>query len=164
MPILVRAGSIVPLDDEWTTVRGPCQLDADDDMATGPRPDGGGGGRGTVLGLDHAPRRLAFHCWPTDGGDARGRCVDDAGDGDGPVRRDALQMRGAVAGGSMVVTWERQGDFPAPASVRVVVHGLVADGAMADGEPVRVTGSSIECGPFSELRLQGARRAPGSTP
>jgi alpha-glucosidase len=155
IPILVRAGSIVPLDDGWTALHGPCQLDSDNDRETSEDDL-------AVVGLDHAPRRLAFHCWPTDGGDARGSCVDDAGDGDGPVRRDALRLRGAVAGDSALVTWERQGDFPAPTSVRVVVHGLVADSATADGEPVRVTGSSVECGPFSELRLRGARPTSGS--
>jgi len=109
------------------------------------------------LSLEHAPNRLTFHCWPTDRGDADGICIDDAGDGHGPRRRDTLRVRGAVAGETATVTWEHSGGFPLPELVRVVVHGLVAETATADGDPVAVTGSSVECRPFSELRLNGVR-------
>jgi alpha-glucosidase len=158
IPVLVRAGSIVPLDDGWTGDHDHCRLDTDGDLApvTGAAP--------ATLGLDHAPVRLAFHCWPTDDGEAGGSCVDDAGDGDGPVRRDTLRLTGAVPGGSAVLTWERQGDYPPPSAVRVVLHGLVAAGATVDGRPVDAAGSSVECGPFSELRLDGLRPLSGWPP
>ncbi len=162
-PVLVRAGSIVPLDDGWIRRGDPCDVDADGDLDARVHAGWGRAGRGTGAGdgdgsldLDHAPHRLSFHCWP-DGGDAGGTCIDDAGDGDGPERHDRLQLTGAVAGGSAVLTWDRRGGFPAPSVARVVLHGFVAEAAVADGEPVAVTGSSVECGPFSELRLHGVR-------
>jgi alpha-glucosidase len=152
IPVLVRAGSIVPLDDGWTGPDDHCHLDSDGDLAPVAPP---------TVALDHAPVRLAFHCWPTDDGTAGGSCVDDAGDGDGPVRRDTLRLTGAVPGGSAVLTWEGHGDFPPPAVVRVVLHGLEADTATADGRSVHTAGSSVECGAFSELRLDGLRAVPG---
>jgi alpha-glucosidase len=156
-PVLVRAGSIVPLDDGWSRRGGPCQVDADSDLDAGSGADHDTSGPTTTLSLDHAPTRLTFHCWPTDLGDASGICIDDAGDGHGPQRRDTLRVRGAVAGEAATVTWEHSGEFPPPDVVRVVVHGLVAETATADGDPVAMTGSSVECGPFSELRLNGVR-------
>jgi alpha-glucosidase len=155
IPILVRAGSIVPLDDGW--VGGDDSLDVGADGTV----DAGvslGVEASFPLALDHAPRQLAFHCWPTEAGDARGTCIDDAGDGSGPARRDTLRVTGAVPGGSAVITWARDGDFPPPAMVRVVMHGLVAEGAIADGDPLVVAGSTVVCGAFTELRLEGLRR------
>jgi alpha-glucosidase len=151
IPVLVRAGSIVPLDDGWRGRGDPCRLDTDLDF------DAGRHGGSPTLGLDHAPSRLAFHCWPTEGGDAEGVCIDDAGDGDGPARRDTLQLTGAVAGATAVVRWNRSGTFPSPTVVRVVLHGCTAESATADGERVAVRGSSLECGVFSDLRLEGVR-------
>jgi len=157
-PVLVRDGSIVPFDDGWIRHGDGCGIDADGDLGDDHvRPKGAGGGPPKILGLDHAPGRLSFHCWPTEGGDAAGSCVDDAGDGYGAQRRDTLRLTGAVAGGSAVLTWDRGGDFPPPSVVRVVLHGLVAETASVDGEPVAVAGSSVECGPFAELRLHGVR-------
>jgi alpha-glucosidase len=174
IPVLVRAGSIVPLDDGWIGRGDHCRFDTDADLAsdTGVGPDTdvadsegpdhrGATAHTAILGLDHAPRRLALHCWPTDQGDAAGTCVDDAGDGYGPVRRDTLRMTGAVAGGAAVVTWGRDGDYPAPTVVRVVLHGFVAESATADGQAVVITRSSVECGAFSELRLEGLRSVQG---
>ncbi len=156
-PVLVRAGSILPLDDGWIRRRDPCAVDADTDLPAAGDAAHSTGDLPTTLGLDHAPGRLAFHCWPTGRGDARGECIDDAGDGFGPVRHDGVRLSGAVTGGSAVVTWERRGDFPPPTVVRVVLHGLVAETATVDGLPVAITGSTVECGPFSELHLHGTR-------
>jgi alpha-glucosidase len=153
-PVLVRVGSIVPLDDGWRGGADPCRLDADIDFDAD---NGVGTPPATALDLDHAPRQLSFHCWPTDRGNAFGACIDDAGDGFGPARRDRLHLVGATGDGSAVLTWERQGDFPPPAVVRVVFHGFTAQTATADGQPAAITGSSIECRPFSELRLEGWR-------
>jgi alpha-glucosidase len=156
-PVLVRAGSIVPLDDGWSRRSDPCEVDADSDLDARSGADLGPGEPTTTLRLDHAPTRLTFHCWPTDGGDAEGICIDDAGDGHGPQRRDALRVRGAVAGEAATVSWDSGGGFPPPDVVRVVIHGLKAESATADGIPVVMNGSSVECGPFSELRLEGVR-------
>jgi len=154
IPVLVRAGSIVPLDDGWTGVDDPCRIDADADLARVPTGS-------TSLEIDHAPKCLAFHCWPTETGEARGTNADDAGDGYGAVRHDALRLEGAVAGGTAVVVWEREGDFPPPPLVRVVLHGFHADGAEADGVAVAVAGSTVECPPFRELRFHAVRPAAG---
>jgi alpha-glucosidase len=157
IPVLVRAGAVVPLDDGWAEPGGPCALadDADQEKTHWGPPS-----------PDHGPRLLAFHCWPTTGaaagangavGSAAGTAVDDRGDGDGPVRRDEVVVSGAVAGGSALVTWRRHGEYPAPERVRVVVHGFDAESASADGSPVPVVGGRIECGPFAELELRGLR-------
>jgi alpha-glucosidase len=153
-PVLVRAGSIVPLDDGWRSQNDACRLDADLDFDLGAS---AGSPPATRLDLEHAPRHLSFHCWPSDLGDALGTCIDDAGDGFGPVRRDRLELAGAAAGGPAVLHWEHQGDFPLPTRVRVVLHGFTIETATVDGQPTTVTGSSVECHPFSELRLEGLR-------
>jgi hypothetical protein len=89
-------------------------------------------------------------------------CIDDAGDGDGPVRRDVVRVEGLVRGAIATCTWERSGDFAAPPVVRVVLHGLSAARALADGIEVPVSGATVECGAFSELTLEGLRpAAPG---
>ncbi|HYA68862.1 MAG TPA: TIM-barrel domain-containing protein [Acidimicrobiales bacterium] len=153
VPVLVRRGSIVPLDDGWAQSRGPCRLA--DDRPTDPDDPASVDAR---LAMDHAPKLLAFHCWANADGSAVGSCVDDAGDGDGPLRRDDLRLRGARPGGEAVVTWERKGAYDSPRRVRVVVHGLVAGRARADGREVEVHGGTIECAPFDELRLLGLSR------
>ena len=107
--------------------------------------------------LDHTPKILAFHCWPDGEGDADGVCIDDAGDGDGPARCDTLHVEGARPGTTATLTWARSGDFAPPATVRVVLHGLTAQRAVADGVEVAVSGSAVECAPFSELSLEGLR-------
>ncbi|MGH9083284.1 MAG: hypothetical protein ACRDWN_08065, partial [Acidimicrobiales bacterium] len=64
--VLVRAGSIVPLDD-----------------GTGPVDEG------------HRPRLLALHCFPDPdpAGAAAGTCYDDDGDGDGPWGLDHFVLQ-----------------------------------------------------------------------
>ncbi|MHB8329048.1 MAG: hypothetical protein ACYDD6_05410 [Acidimicrobiales bacterium] len=153
IPVLVRAGTVVPLDDGWAGPGGPCALAGDGAVPAPGAPDG-------PMALDHASRLAALHCWPTAEGDGRGAVVDDAGDGDGPVRRDRLTLTGAVPGATAVLRWERAGGYPPPAAVRVVLHGLIADTASADGTPVAVHSGTVECGPFSELRIDGLRPAP----
>jgi len=151
IPVFVRAGSVIVLDDGWAEPDGPCALAGDDQLSAARH-------QHESLALDHGARLLAFHCWPH-GGAATGTAVDDAGDGDGPVRRDELTLTGAEPGGTGVLRWERQGEFPAPERVRVVVHGLQVESALADGTPVDVEGGSVECRPFGQLVLQGLRSA-----
>jgi len=159
VPVLVRRGAIVPLDDGWAAASGPCRVA--DDPPTGADASLPGGVR---LDMDHAPKLLAYHCWASADGSAAGSCVDDAGDGEGPRRRDDLRLQGARPGGEAVVTWERRGDYDAPRQVRVVVHGLAAERALADGVEVEVRGGAVECAPFDELRLVGiSQPEPGTS-
>jgi hypothetical protein len=147
IPVLARVGCVVPLDDGWAEPGGPCHVEGD--------APGMAAGGGIGVALDHAPRLLAFHCWADEDGVATGVCVDDAGDGDGPTRRDQVRVEGARPGATARCTWERSGDFPAPPVVRVVLHGLSATRAVADGVEVPVTGAGVECAAFSELTLEG---------
>ncbi len=174
-PVLVRAGSIVPFDDGWIRHDDACGIDADGDLGSEHDPMAAAPGSSQALGLDHAPRLLSFHCWPTEGGGADGMCIDDAGDGYGPQRRDTLQLAGAVEGGSGVVLWDRHGDFPPPSVVRVVLHGFVVDAATADGEPVATRGSSSSaarsrssdctgCDRFRSSRLDPEEKRPARRP
>lgn len=148
-PVFVRAGSVLPLDDGWARPGSPCALPGDDDLAPGGPP-------AVAPDPDHVPVLFALHCWPQDGS-ASGAAVDDAGDGDGPVRRDEFVLSGAAPGATAVLRWRRSGAFPAPERLRVVLHGLEATSATADGIPLEVRGGSVQCAPFEELRLEGLR-------
>jgi alpha-glucosidase len=153
IPVLARAGSVVPLDDGWSDPGGPCRLDGDNGQAAS------WGATSGPLALDHAPRLLAFHCWPDEDGAAAGTSIDDAGDGEGPVRRDTLRLEGARPGATATMTWERAGDFAPPPALRVVLHGLTMERAVVDGVEVPVSGSVVEAAAFSELTLEGLRPA-----
>ena len=145
LPVLVRSGTILPLDDGFADPSGPCRLEGD---AAASVPEG-------RLGMDHAPRLLSFHCWPSSRGTARGLCTDDAGDGFGPVRRDELRLEGGVSGSTAVLTWLRNGEFPPPSRVRVVIHGGDSSHVVADGHDIGGTVcGSIECVPFHRLELR----------
>ncbi|MHB8681051.1 MAG: glycoside hydrolase family 31 protein [Acidimicrobiales bacterium] len=144
IPVLVRGGSIVPLDDGWASPAGPCALGGDASLERIPGPPDGG----------HAPRLLALHCWPDAAGDAMGHAVDDEGDGQGPERRDVFELTGATPGGTATLRWRCQGEFPMPGRVRVVVHGVAVGEAAADGQPVPSARGAVACGPFAELQLQ----------
>lgn len=148
IPVFARAGSVLPLDDRWADPDGPCRLGGDSAPA---------GASASDLALDHAPGRLAMHCWADEDGVAEGVCIDDAGDGDGPLRRDVFRVEGARPGATAKWTWERSGDFSSPAVVRVVLHGLCVQRAVADGVEVPVWDNVVECPPFSELTLDGLR-------
>ncbi|MHB8438608.1 MAG: hypothetical protein ACYDD4_05530 [Acidimicrobiales bacterium] len=142
IPVFVRAGSVVPLDDGWSQDGGPCAIEGD-------VPDSGAA---PAVSLDHAPRLLAFHCWPFMER-ARGVAYDDAGDGDGPWRRDEIEVTGAAPGQIALAHWRRQGHFVAPPRVRVVLHGLEVVDAAADGVAVPVRHGVVETGPFDQLSL-----------
>lgn len=147
--LLARAGSIIALDDGWARA-GACVVDGDGDLTPVP-----GNGAGAPSG-DHAPRLLAFHCWPR-AGTASGSCTDDAGDGDGPVRADDLVLTGVEPGGTARMQWRSLGAHVRPERVRVVLHGWRAESAVADGRPVPVRGGAVECEAFDELALTALR-------
>lgn len=149
IPVFVRAGSVVVLDDAWGDPRSPCALEGDELLSPAPPP---------ALGLGHVPQLFAVHCWPL-GGSAEGAAFDDAGDGDGPIRRDGFSLTGAVAGETAVLRWQRSGAFPPPPRLRVVLHGQCAARATADGRPVEVRAGAVVCGPFEELRFDGLEPA-----
>jgi len=135
--VLVRSGTVLPLDDGWV--------------------DGADGS----LGAGHAARRPAVHCFASAQGTAQGGCYDDAGDGYGPGRVDRFTLTQGPSGPSL--SWGRDGAYPAPERLRVVVHGLAATRAVADGLEVAPTvhrdatgqaTTSIECRAFDELRFE----------
>jgi alpha-glucosidase len=128
--VLVRAGTVLPLDDGWEGAA----FDTDAGAGGSPAPSGAG-----LLASGHEPRLLALHCFPAGDGGAVGECYDDAGDGDGPWRFDRFHLAAAPAGGR-VLRWERDGEYRAPSRVRVVVHGEAA--------------TAMECGPFTERELR----------
>ncbi len=138
--VLVRAGTVLPLDDGWAT---------------------GAEGRSGPVSEGHEPRFLALHCFPDADGSAVGTLYDDAGDGDGAARRDTFTFGGSGAGPTLA--WRRDGGYPAPTLVRVVLHGRRAMTAVVDGAPVEVVSgagstSIVECGPFDELTVEFAPR------
>lgn len=155
VPVLARLGSVVALDDGWADPAGACRVDGDP-PPPGARARSRRAGQGPAP--DHAPRLLAFHCWPDGPDGARGVAVDDAGDGHGPVRRDELTVSGPD-GGEATVRWDRRGGFAPPPRVRVVLHGFVVGSARADGRDVPVRGGTLECPAFDELRLHDVRPA-----
>jgi alpha-glucosidase len=149
LPVLVRSGTILPLDDGFADPSGPCRMEGDP----------GGASLSGHLDADHAARLLSFHCWPTARGAAEGLCIDDAGDGFGPRRRDEIRLEKAVPGATAVLTWRRSGEFPPPSRVRVVIHGSESGLVVADGQELGATvAGAIECVPFDRLELRGLTR------
>ncbi|HLN18297.1 MAG TPA: TIM-barrel domain-containing protein [Acidimicrobiales bacterium] len=144
-PLLaVRAGRVLPLDDHYTA---------------GVTDDG-------RLGVGHEPRVLALHCFPDDTGRATGEHFDDAGDGDRPHRLDKVTV--APVRRATHVRWARDGDYRLPEELRVVVHGVEAAKATADGtdvafEVIRPDGgdpvTTVTTAPFERLVLAPPRRS-----
>ncbi|HMK62206.1 MAG TPA: TIM-barrel domain-containing protein, partial [Acidimicrobiales bacterium] len=54
IPVFVRAGSVIVLDDGWAEPDGPCALAGDDQLSAARH-------QHASVALDHAPRLLAFH-------------------------------------------------------------------------------------------------------
>ncbi len=136
--VFVRRGTVIPLDD-------------------GQHTDG-------VVELGHEPRLVALHCVPDRSGHARGTLYDDAGDGVSPHRLHRFTLTPG-AGGLRTLRWEREGDYPDPEQVRVVMHGKAAAGVRADGievpfdvrrrrDPQGATVATVvECAPFETMEL-----------
>ncbi len=141
--VLVRSGSIIPLDDGWSEPAGPCRIDADNEQ----------GDLSCALDPMHAPRLLAFHCWPSADAEAAGTCIDDAGDGYGPVRIDRLNLVGSPSRDGAVLTWRRDGEHDAPGRVRVALHGAPWQSALCEGRETSIAQGSLELAPFDELHF-----------
>ena len=131
-PLLVRQGTVLPLDDGWTEA-------------------------GPTLETSHGPRRLAFHCFPDARGDAAGAAYDDAGDGDGPGRRDRLELAAAEDAGALL-TWRSEGAWPRPDLVDVVVHGARVVRAIADGQEAELLVGGSAASPATVIRSPAFER------
>jgi hypothetical protein len=166
-PVVVREGSVIPLDDGFADARGPCALEGDSGISMFSRAPGSDPARSHftsgALDAGHAPRLLSFHAWPARGGEALGKCIDDEGDGYGPTRHDELQLEGAVEGANAVLHWRTAGEFPAPSRVRFVLHGFDSGCVIKDGEDIGPTShGAIECSPFERLELTNLEASRGT--
>ena len=151
IPVFARAGSVLPLDDGWADPDGPVPAR----RVTGARRRVVGVGPGArprpaaarLALLGRRGRRAA-----------EGVCVDDAGDGDGPVRRDVCACRGGTPG--------RDGALDVGALGRLLVARGGAGGAARararsapwpTGSRSRCRGTSSSAPPFTELTMEGLR-------
>jgi alpha-glucosidase len=134
--VLVREGTILPLDDGW----GSLGTDDDGCLTTG-----------------HRPRWPAWHCFPDSAGMATGNGYDDAGDGSGASRVDRLQLHANPT----ALEWEHGGNYELPRSIRVVVYGSRDSMARADGSETAASTDDagqmpktvVETAPFRRLEL-----------
>ncbi|MHB8262993.1 MAG: TIM-barrel domain-containing protein [Acidimicrobiales bacterium] len=133
MPVLVRTGTVIPLDDGWSDGQ-PGQVD-----------------------LSHRPELLSFHVWPDEDGNASGVCYDDDGDGYGESRLDRITF--SCKGDAAAITWERSGSYTPPDRVSIVLHGMAGGSASADGHSVEWDASKVICQPFSTMHIENIRRA-----
>jgi alpha-glucosidase len=136
--LAVAEGTVLPLDDGWAEPAGAAE--------------GGDQGR---LDAEHGVRVLGLHCFATGDGRASGTHYDDAGDGYGESRLDRFELAPDPDRG-WTLTWTSEGPFPRPLRVRVVLHGVAATAATADGTDVIVQAGQatvVETGPFERLRL-----------
>ncbi len=164
IPLLVRAGSIIPLDDIWASGMGRGVTGLETTLANaglnhGIDREGSEGREGSEdrrigPGLAHSPELLSFHCWPDPSGHAIGACYDDPGDGYGPYRLNRLELSGAVPGATALLRWDHEGEFPPPDRVRVVLHGVELRSARFDGTEVQVHRGALICSPFTVLELE----------
>ncbi len=136
IPVLVRHGSILPLDDGWLNTSG------------------------CVPDLDHKPKMLSFHIWPDERGLARGTCYDDRGDGYGEIRIDDIVF--THEGDIATISWSREGSYAVPDKVGIVLYGMTATACYADGKQVDIDESdtlhnlfTVTCPPFATLRMEG---------
>jgi len=136
IPVLVRHGSVIPLDDAWA------------------------GSHPGPLDPSHRPELLSFHIWPDEAGNAYGVCYDDDGDGYGESRLDRLKF--STEADAATVTWEREGSYVLPERVGIVLHGMDAGGASVDGRTIDWDGTKVICPPFSSMRIENIRRTSAS--
>lgn len=158
VPVFVREGAIMALDDAFADPSGPCAIEGDlpssiaRSLTATPLPG-------------HVPHLLSFHCWPDDAGGATGVCFDDEGDGSGSSRFDELTLENALGGATAFLNWRRSGEYRAPTRVRVVLHGFEARSVTRDGEDVGGTsGGVIELAPFERLELSDLEETRGAGP
>lgn len=129
IPLLVRAGSILPLAS---------------------------GGRFNLLSDQwFRDQQLELHLYPDRQGNAALTLYTDAGDGNGPFRLDQFQLR--ALGGGYDLTWTATGEFDFPyRAIQVQLHGAIAQQAWVDGEMVAVQNQTVVLtAPFGLLHLRG---------
>jgi alpha-glucosidase len=98
---------------------------------------------------------LTLHIYPPEGDrDApAGSLYSDAGDGYGPWRLDRFIMQRIEK--TLEITWSSEGDYPFPyPQVNIQLHGLQAQHAWINDQPIPVKENHIESGAFSKLRIE----------
>ncbi len=141
IPVLVRAGAIVPLAASGGVARsgGTGALG----WVAG---SGGPGTRGGVARSGGPATEL--HLFVDTSGAAHGSLYDDAGDGYGPHRYDHFTYRDSMLSRTSV------GDYPVPDAYRLVLHGKPLATATADGAPLAIEGQGVVVpGGFNEATL-----------
>ncbi len=107
---------------------------------------------GTVLPMEDE-KQLILHLYAPIQGDGEGYLYGDAGDGYGESRLDKFRMVKFEDGFDLI--WEKHGDFPfSYQSVKVCLHGLKAQQAWIDGEPIVLVDNCLECGIFEKIYFQ----------
>lgn len=106
---------------------------------------------GTVLPTREG-RAETLHVYAPLRGSAESFWFADEGEGYGETRQDRFRV--TREGSTLRVEWETEGEYPLPEEVVVRLHGFEARAAWADGEPVGLSGSSIQTKPFRELRFE----------
>lgn len=74
----------------------------------------------------------------------------DAGDGFGDYRLDTFVVRCNEK--HLALEWIKEGDYPLPDKIKLVVHGGVPDTTQVDGQGIVWDGQQIEVAPFEKLK------------
>lgn len=76
----------------------------------------------------------------------------DAGDGYGTHRLDTLILK--CDSDHLSLQWHKEGEYPLPETVRLVMHGGVPDTTAVDGEQIDWTDGIMEIKPFEKLKTR----------
>lgn len=78
------------------------------------------------------------------------RHYSDQGDGYGAYRLDTFNLRCDM--NHLSLEWQKEGQYPLPEKVRLILHGGVPDKTIVDGEEVSWKDGVLEIGPFTKLK------------
>jgi alpha-glucosidase len=133
LPLLVRAGSILPMQEGDHLV-----------LHIYPPSSGDEGRRALNYSAEHdSAHHSSLAC----------RLYSDAGDGYGPSRLDSFTIIPGAT--SLFLGWESQGDYPFPyAAADLRLHGPTPLYCWIDGTERRLDGNSIESGIFKQARFE----------
>ena len=145
LPLLVRAGSILPMQEDDHLV-----------LHIYPASSGDVGRRALNYSAEHdsGRRALNYSAEHDSAGNPHlaGRLYSDAGDGYGPSRLDRFTL--CTGANGLILNWETQGDYPFPyPGVDLHLHGPLLLHCWIDGIETRLAGNSLECGVFKEARF-----------